>query len=30
VAMLSSVGKHLKPRHREAAKAAVDRLRTSD
>jgi uncharacterized membrane protein YkvA (DUF1232 family) len=27
VAMLSIVGKHLKPRHREAAKAAVERLR---
>ncbi len=29
VAVLSIVGKHLKPRHREAAKAAVDRLRES-
>ncbi|MDB5496356.1 MAG: hypothetical protein JWP28_387 [Phenylobacterium sp.] len=27
VAVLSIVGKHLKPRHREAAKAAVERLR---
>lgn len=30
VAVLSIVGKHLKPRHREAAKAAVERLRTAD
>ena len=29
VAVLSIVGKHLKPGHREAAKAAVDRLRES-
>ena len=29
VAVLSIVGKHLKPRHREAAKAAVERLRES-
>lgn len=27
IAILSIVGKHLKPRHREAAKAAVKRLR---
>jgi uncharacterized membrane protein YkvA (DUF1232 family) len=27
---LSLVGKHLKPKHREAAKADVDRLRTED
>ena len=27
VAVLSIVGKHLKPRHREAARVAVDRLR---
>jgi uncharacterized membrane protein YkvA (DUF1232 family) len=27
IAMLSIVGKHVKPRHREAAKAAVKRLR---
>jgi uncharacterized membrane protein YkvA (DUF1232 family) len=27
VAMLSIVGKNLKPRHRAAAKAAVERLR---
>lgn len=27
IAMLSIVGKHLKPRHREAAKFAVERLR---
>src|SRR5437879_1895626 len=29
VAVLSIVGKHLKPRHRQAAKAAVERLRES-
>ena len=29
-AMLAIVGRHLKPRHREAAKAAVARLRTED
>ncbi len=27
VAMLSIVGRHLKPRHRQAAKAAIDHLR---
>ncbi|HEY8003916.1 MAG TPA: YkvA family protein [Phenylobacterium sp.] len=30
VAMLSIVGKHLKPRHRAAAKAAVERIRAAD
>ena len=30
VAMLSIVGRHLKPRHREAAKAAVERIRAAD
>jgi uncharacterized membrane protein YkvA (DUF1232 family) len=29
-AMLAIVGRHLKPRHRDAAKAAVDRLRAED
>jgi uncharacterized membrane protein YkvA (DUF1232 family) len=29
-AMLALVGKHLKPRHRAAAKAAVERLRAED
>jgi uncharacterized membrane protein YkvA (DUF1232 family) len=29
-ALLAIVGRHLKPRHREAAKAAVDRIRETD
>jgi uncharacterized membrane protein YkvA (DUF1232 family) len=29
-ALLAIVGRHLKPRHREAAKAAVDRIREAD
>ncbi len=30
LAMLGLVGRHVKPRHREAARAEVDRLRTPD
>jgi len=29
MAMLALVGRHIKPRHREAARAAVDRIRAS-